>query len=79
MQELRFLHTPAMASVCGYEHKAQVQGEEYVIAGIEHSLLPWKIYPYLYLLLYLASEQKRGNECYVHRYRTTQKWNVIKA
>ncbi|XP_020653321.3 metalloproteinase inhibitor 1 [Pogona vitticeps] len=34
MQDVRFLHTPAMESLCGYEHKSSLKGEEYVIAGM---------------------------------------------
>ncbi|CAI5795880.1 metalloproteinase inhibitor 1 [Podarcis muralis] len=34
MQDVRFLHTPAMESLCGYEHKGPLKGEEYVIAGM---------------------------------------------
>ncbi|XP_042309215.1 metalloproteinase inhibitor 1 [Sceloporus undulatus] len=33
MQDVHFLHTPAMESICGYEHKG-LKGEEYVIAGM---------------------------------------------
>lgn len=35
MQDVRFLYTPAMESLCGYEHKGPLKGEEYVIAGTE--------------------------------------------
>ncbi|KAJ6652993.1 hypothetical protein lerEdw1_010262, partial [Lerista edwardsae] len=42
MQELRFLYTPNMARYCGYINEP-LQGEEYVIAGIEYPPLPWKI------------------------------------
>uniref|UniRef100_A0ACB8EN27 Uncharacterized protein n=2 Tax=Sphaerodactylus townsendi TaxID=933632 RepID=A0ACB8EN27_9SAUR len=34
MQDVRFLHTPAMESLCGYEHKAPMNGEDYVVAGM---------------------------------------------
>ncbi|XP_054859717.1 metalloproteinase inhibitor 1 [Eublepharis macularius] len=34
MQDVRFLYTPAVASVCGYEHNAPLKGEEYIIAGM---------------------------------------------
>ncbi|XP_077185543.1 metalloproteinase inhibitor 1-like [Paroedura picta] len=34
MQDVRFLNTPAMESVCGYEHKAPLKGEDYVVAGM---------------------------------------------
>ncbi|KAH0628923.1 hypothetical protein JD844_010566 [Phrynosoma platyrhinos] len=34
MQDVRFLHTPAMESLCGYEYKGSPKGEEYVIAGM---------------------------------------------
>ncbi|XP_053145080.1 metalloproteinase inhibitor 1 isoform X2 [Hemicordylus capensis] len=34
VQDVRFLHTPAMESICGYKHKGSFKGEEYVIAGM---------------------------------------------
>ncbi|KAL8164202.1 UNVERIFIED_CONTAM: hypothetical protein K2H54_047668 [Gekko kuhli] len=34
MQDVWFLNTPAMESVCGYEHKAPMKGEDYVVAGM---------------------------------------------
>ncbi|XP_044287408.1 metalloproteinase inhibitor 1 [Varanus komodoensis] len=34
MQDVQFLYTPAMESVCGYEHKGTLKGEEYIITGM---------------------------------------------
>ncbi|KAM3844086.1 metalloproteinase inhibitor 1 [Vipera latastei] len=34
MQDVRFLYTPSMESLCGYEHKGPLKVEEYVIAGM---------------------------------------------
>ncbi|XP_066470058.1 metalloproteinase inhibitor 1 [Tiliqua scincoides] len=61
MQELRFLHTPAMASVCGYEHKENHQGEEYVIAGmLDNNLVRISACSFIQPWAQLTPEQRRG-------------------
>ncbi|XP_062975594.1 metalloproteinase inhibitor 1-like [Elgaria multicarinata webbii] len=61
MQDVQFLHTPSMESLCGYEHKGTLKGEEYIIAGmLEGNRVIISACSFIQPWAQLSAAQKRG-------------------